>query len=71
MARTGQTFALAHPRATWEGQKKYGQLVAVLRGSQPDASVAQIKDLGKLLDRHLTDEEEIIVPAIPRSGFKG
>jgi iron-sulfur cluster repair protein YtfE (RIC family) len=43
---------------------------AVLRGGSAAAFHAQLERFDGLLERHLTDEEEIVVPVILKSGFK-
>lgn len=44
---------------------------AVLQGGEPGLFSDQLDSFGALLNRHLTDEEEIIVPVILKSGFNG
>lgn len=44
---------------------------AVLQGGEPGVFSGQLDAFGRLLNRHLTDEEEIIVPVILKSGFNG
>lgn len=47
-----------------------GQMNAVLQGTTDPARFnATLLDFETLLDRHLTDEEDIIVPVILKSGF--
>ena len=49
-----------------------GEMNAVLReGGSPAQLDAALLRFETLLDRHLTDEEEIVVPVILRSGFAG
>ena len=44
---------------------------AVLQGGEIGALHERIVGFGDLLERHLTDEEEIVVPVILASGFRG
>ena len=44
---------------------------AVLAGGEAAAFVGRIDSFATLLERHLTDEEEIIVPVILHTGFRG
>ena len=44
---------------------------AVLRGGEAGPFHDRLLRFGTLLDRHLTDEEEIVVPVILKSGFQG
>jgi len=44
---------------------------AVLQGGEPGAFATHLHGFGALLNRHLEDEEEIIVPVILKSGFQG
>ena len=44
---------------------------AVLQGGEPGRFLDQLEQFGGLLDRHLVDEEEIIVPVILHTGFRG
>lgn len=44
---------------------------AVLRGAPAEGLASHLDQFGTLLDRHLTDEEEIIVPVLLKSGFAG
>lgn len=44
---------------------------AVLNGGELGAFATHLDGFGKLLNRHLEDEEEIIVPVILASGFQG
>jgi len=44
---------------------------AVLQGGEPGRFADQLDEFGRLLNRHLTDEEEIIVPVILKTGFSG
>lgn len=44
---------------------------AVLRGGPVGAFGDRLDAFARLLDRHLTDEEDLIVPVILRSGFRG
>lgn len=44
---------------------------AVLQGGEPGLFADQLDGFGRLLNRHLTDEEEIIVPVILKTGFSG
>lgn len=44
---------------------------AVLKGGPPGAFGDRLDVFAQLLDRHLTDEEDLIVPVILRSGFRG
>ncbi len=44
---------------------------SVLQGAEVSPFSAQLDRFATLLERHLTDEEEIIVPVILNSGFRG
>ena len=44
---------------------------AVLQGGEGGAFLDQLKGFGDLLERHLTDEEDIVVPVILDTGFRG
>lgn len=44
---------------------------AVLAGGEVGAFKTRLSAFQKLLDRHLTDEEEIVVPVVLRTGFAG
>lgn len=44
---------------------------AVLQGGEPGEFAKILGDFDRLLNRHLTDEEEIIVPVILKTGFDG
>ncbi len=44
---------------------------AVLKGADPGAFLKRINGFEALLDRHLTDEEEIVVPVVLETGFRG
>lgn len=44
---------------------------AVLQGGEPGVFADQLDAFGRMLNRHLTDEEEIIVPVILKTGFDG
>ena len=44
---------------------------AVLQGGEIGVLRDRIVAFGSLLERHLTDEEEIVVPVILESGFRG
>ena len=44
---------------------------AVLKGGDASIFLERLDEFSRLLDRHLTDEEEIIVPVILDSGFRG
>lgn len=44
---------------------------AVLQGGEAGVFLDQLNGFGGLLERHLTDEEEIVVPVILDTGFKG
>lgn len=49
-----------------------GQMNAVLREGGPVGALDEaLMRFERLLDRHLTDEEEIVVPVILKSGFVG
>ena len=48
-----------------------GAANAVLEGGAPGAFADHLAGFGRLLNRHLEDEEEIIVPVILKSGFGG
>lgn len=43
----------------------------VLGGGEPGDFATQLDSFGALLNRHLEDEEEIVVPVILASGFQG
>jgi len=45
-----------------------GAVTAVLEGGAPDVFADHLARFGQLLDRHLQDEEELVVPVILRSG---
>lgn len=44
---------------------------AVLQGGEAGAFLARVDGFTKLLNRHLTDEEEIVVPVVLDTGFQG
>ena len=44
---------------------------AVLQGGETGVFLDRLAQFGAVLDRHLTDEEEIIVPVILHTGFRG
>ena len=44
---------------------------AVLKGGEVQEFLDRLEGFEHLLDRHLTDEEDIIVPVILHSGFRG
>lgn len=44
---------------------------AVLQGGEAGVLRDRITGFGDLLERHLTDEEELVVPVILHSGFRG
>lgn len=44
---------------------------AVLQGGEPGVFADHLRRFGQLRNRHLTDEEDIIVPVILKSGFTG
>ncbi|MCT8162020.1 hemerythrin domain-containing protein [Pseudoruegeria sp. SHC-113] len=44
---------------------------ALLQGGEAGVFADQLAEFTRLLDRHLVDEEEIIVPVILKSGFRG
>lgn len=44
---------------------------ALLRGGEPGVFADRLDGFGRLLNRHLVDEEEIIVPVILNTGFDG
>ena len=44
---------------------------AVLQGGEVGPFLDRLSGFGTLLERHLTDEEEIVVPVILDTGFKG
>lgn len=48
-----------------------GAANAVLQGGEPGKFCEKLDEFGALLNRHLVDEEEIIVPVILKSGFAG
>lgn len=48
-----------------------GAANAVLEGGAPGVFADHLTRFGRLLDRHLQDEEEIVVPVILKSGFDG
>ena len=47
------------------------QANAVLQGGEAGPFADAARGFGHMLDRHLTDEEDIIVPVILKSGFAG
>jgi iron-sulfur cluster repair protein YtfE (RIC family) len=44
---------------------------AVLQGGEAGPFLERLTGFGNLLERHLTDEEDIVVPVILDTGFKG
>lgn len=44
---------------------------AVLQGGEQGVFAGQLDAFGRMLNRHLIDEEEIIVPVILKTGFSG
>ncbi|SLN55703.1 hypothetical protein PSA7680_02899 [Pseudoruegeria aquimaris] len=44
---------------------------ALLQGGEAGVFADQLANFTRLLDRHLVDEEDIIVPVILKSGFRG
>ncbi|MCR9124748.1 MAG: hemerythrin domain-containing protein [Rhodobacteraceae bacterium] len=48
-----------------------GAANAVLQGGPPDGLHHALERFSGLLDRHLTDEEDLVVPVILHSGFDG
>lgn len=48
-----------------------GAANALLQGGEPGVFLDALSGFGALLERHLTDEEEIVVPVILNSGFDG
>ena len=44
---------------------------AVLQGGEAGALLTRIEGFETLLDRHLLDEEEIVVPVVLHTGFRG
>ena len=44
---------------------------AVLKGGSVGAFSERLADFNSLLERHLTDEEDIVVPVVLHSGFNG
>ncbi|MEW9921146.1 hemerythrin domain-containing protein [Marimonas sp. MJW-29] len=48
-----------------------GAANAVLQGGEAGAFLRKIEGFEKLLDRHLVDEEDIVVPVVLHTGFRG
>lgn len=48
-----------------------GAANAVLQGGAPGVFADHLDGFGRMLNRHLEDEEEIVVPVILKSGFGG
>ena len=44
---------------------------AVLQGGEPGAFLDRLEGFDRLLHRHLTDEEDIVVPVVLDTGFRG
>lgn len=73
-ARLERGFALLEAdHATMDGllQEMAESANAVLAGGEVGAFETRLSTFQKLLNRHLTDEEEIVVPVVLQTGFAG
>lgn len=52
-------------------QEFAGSANAVLRGGEAGAFLSTLERFAGLLERHLVDEEEIVVPVVLHTGFQG